>query len=140
MFDLEQSILEWRKQMLAAGIKTPVPLEELEIHLREEIEQQRKSGLSEQESFKISVQRIGQPNMLKSEFKKSERKQMKRIIIVSAGVIGVAVGMAFVTPAVAKYNEQGAMVHDATIGFLIGIPIVLVGISTALYGFKKRKA
>ena len=38
MFDLEQSITNWRKQMLAAGIKSPVPLEELEIHLREEIE------------------------------------------------------------------------------------------------------
>ena len=37
MFDLEQSIAEWRRQMLAAGIKTPVPLEELEIHLREDI-------------------------------------------------------------------------------------------------------
>ena len=39
-----KSIAEWREQMLAAGIKTPVPLEELEIHLREEIEQQMKSG------------------------------------------------------------------------------------------------
>jgi hypothetical protein len=140
MFNLEQSITEWRKQMLDAGIKTPVPLGELEIHLRDEIEQQIKSGLNEQKAFEISIQRIGQPKILKNEFKKSERKQMKRIIIVSAGVIGVAVGMAFVTPAVAKYNEQGAMVHDATIGFLIGIPIVLVGISTAIYGLKKRKA
>ena len=38
MFDLEQSIRNWRKQMLAAGIKSPVPLDELEIHLRDEIE------------------------------------------------------------------------------------------------------
>jgi hypothetical protein len=45
MFNLEQSIIEWRKQMLAAGIKTPVPLDELEIHLREEIERQMASGL-----------------------------------------------------------------------------------------------
>jgi hypothetical protein len=140
MFDLEQSITDWRKQMLVAGIKMPVPLEELEIHLREEIEQQLKSGLDEQKVFEFSVQQIGQPKTLKNEFKKSERKQMKRIIIVSAGVIGIAVGMAFVTPAVAKYNEQGAMVHDATFGLLIGIPIVLVGISTAIYGFKKHKA
>jgi hypothetical protein len=140
MFDIEKSIADWRKLMLAAGIQTPVPLEELEIHLREDIERQTKLGLDEQEAFKTAIQRIGQPKMLKSEFKKSERKQMKRIIIISAGVIGIAVGMAFVTPAVAKYNEQGAMVHDATIGFLIGIPIVLVGISTAIYGFKKRKA
>ena len=30
MFDLEQAIAGWRRQMQAAGIKTPVPLEELE--------------------------------------------------------------------------------------------------------------
>jgi len=40
MFDLEQSVSDWRRQMLAAGIRTPVPLDELETHLREDIEQQ----------------------------------------------------------------------------------------------------
>ena len=40
MFNLEQSIADWRRQMLAAGIKMPVPLEELESHLREDIAQQ----------------------------------------------------------------------------------------------------
>jgi hypothetical protein len=39
MFDLEQSIATWRRQMLDAGIKAPVPLEELESHLRDDIEQ-----------------------------------------------------------------------------------------------------
>ena len=36
MPDLEQSIGEWRKQMIAAGIQSPVPLDELESHLRDE--------------------------------------------------------------------------------------------------------
>jgi cation transport ATPase len=71
MFDLEQSIADWRQQMLATGIKFPVPLEELEIHLREEIERQMKSGLDEQKAFEISVQQIGQANLLKTEFKKA---------------------------------------------------------------------
>jgi hypothetical protein len=70
MFDLEQSISEWRKQMLAVGIKTPAPLEELEIHLRETIEQQTKSGLDEPAAFAAAVQKIGKANMLKNEFKK----------------------------------------------------------------------
>jgi hypothetical protein len=140
MFNLEQSIADWRKQMLAAGIQTPVPLVELEIHLREEIEWQVKSGLKEQKSFEISVQTIGQPKTLNREFKITEKNNMKKMMIIGAGVIGIAVGMAFVTPAAALYQKQGAIVHDATIGFLIGIPIVLAGISTAIYGFKKRKA
>lgn len=140
MFNLEPSIAEWRRQMLAAGIKMPVPLEELENHLREEIERQMKSGLNEQKAFEISVQTIGQPKTLNSEFKKTKRNIMKKMMIIGAGAIGIAVGMAFVTPAGALYQKQGAMVHDAAIGFLIGIPIVLAGISTAIYGFKKRKA
>ena len=69
MFDLEQAVVDWRKQMLAAGIKTPVPLEELESHLREEIEQQIKSGQSEQSAFAVAAQRIGLAQSLKAEFK-----------------------------------------------------------------------
>ena len=70
MFNLEQAIADWRRQMLAAGIKTPVPLEELEIHLREEIERRLKLGLSGQKAFQISVQQIGKADVMKSEFEK----------------------------------------------------------------------
>jgi hypothetical protein len=70
MFNLEKSIAEWRNQMLAAGIKSPVPLEELEIHLREEIEQQMKSGICEAEAFNVATQKIGHTQMVQSEFKK----------------------------------------------------------------------
>lgn len=70
MFDLEQSIAEWRRQMLAAGIKSPVPLEELESHLRDEVGRQVKSGLSGQDAFSSAVQKIGQAGLLKMEFKK----------------------------------------------------------------------
>lgn len=69
MFDLEKAIADWRKQMLSAGIKAPVPLEELEIHLREEIERQMKPGLNEQETFNSAVQKIGQASALKAEFR-----------------------------------------------------------------------
>ena len=71
MFNLEQAVIEWRQQMLAAGIKTPVPLEELEIHLREEIEQQSKTGLDERQAFEIAVQQIGPREVLRSEFSKN---------------------------------------------------------------------
>lgn len=70
MFDLEQSIAEWRKQMLVAGIETPVPLEELEVHLCEDVEQRMRSGVSAKEAFDAAVQRIGPANVLTEEFKK----------------------------------------------------------------------
>src|SRR5476651_1054515 len=88
MFNLEQSITDWRKQMLAAGIKAPVPLEELESHLREEIERQMKSGLNEQRAFEISAQQIGQAGLLKSEFTKvggTIQEQIRRFVLTLSG-------------------------------------------------------
>jgi len=73
MFNLDTAITEWRRQMLEAGIKTPVPLEEVEIHLREEIERQLKSGLSEQEIFDSAVQKIGSAHTIQYEFEKVEK-------------------------------------------------------------------
>jgi hypothetical protein len=68
MFNLEQAISEWRQQMLAAGITAPVPLEELEVHLREEIERQIKTGASPQQAFKATVLQMGEGKELKTEF------------------------------------------------------------------------
>ncbi len=71
MFDLEAAISEWRKQMRAAGIKTPVPLEELESHLREDVAQQMRSGSDQRQAFEVAVLRIGRAGALKQEFKKA---------------------------------------------------------------------
>jgi hypothetical protein len=73
MFDLEQSIADWRRQMLAAGIKTPVPLEELEIHLREDIAQQMKTGSNQQDAFTSAVQKLGSAHTVQTEFMKVDK-------------------------------------------------------------------
>jgi hypothetical protein len=89
MFNLERSISDWRQQMLAAGIQSPVPLEELESHLREEWERQIKCGLAESAAFAIAVQRIGQPGVLKNEFKKVVRPRLDWIRKLKAILPGV---------------------------------------------------
>jgi hypothetical protein len=89
MFNLEQSITDWRRQMLAAGIKTPVPLEELESHLREEIERQMKTGLNPQDAFTSAVQKIGQAGILKTEFAKAGGiipERLKQFFFTLAGI------------------------------------------------------
>jgi hypothetical protein len=91
MFNVEKSISEWRKQMLAAGIKTPAPLAELEIHLREEIERQVKSGLSEQNAFEIAAEKTGRPRELKTEFRKISDPveiQFVKLAGIACGVVG----------------------------------------------------
>lgn len=78
MFSPEKAILEWRQQMLAAGINTPTTLEELESHLREEIERQIKAGKNEREAFEIATQQIGEAGGIKVEFVKIEVDHLSR--------------------------------------------------------------
>jgi hypothetical protein len=73
MFDVERAIREWRQRMSAAGVKTEEILNELESHLRDDIEQELRSGLSSQEAFEIAAERIGGAHQLKGEFAKINR-------------------------------------------------------------------
>jgi hypothetical protein len=84
MFNLDQTISEWRRRMLAAGITAPVPLEELEIHLREEIDGHIRSGLNEAEAFKAAADKMGQARLLQTEFKKvkASRVMIRAILLV----------------------------------------------------------
>jgi hypothetical protein len=106
MFDLEKAIADWRRQMLAAGIQTPVPLEELESHLRDEIERQAESGLSEAEAFRASVQKIGPAPAVQNEFRKveaitSDREWMFVQILFAAltGLFPILIGSAMFSKA-----------------------------------------
>ena len=71
MFNLESAIKDWRRKMLAGGIPPGDALDELESHLRDDIEQRTQSGLDEQKAFEAAITQIGPAGTLKSEFAKS---------------------------------------------------------------------
>ena len=91
MFNLESSISAWRNQMLAAGIQSPVPLDELESHLRDDIVRQIESGLGEAEAFQAAAQKIGHPAALKAEFLKSRTRRGYRL----SAIINTSLGAFF---------------------------------------------
>ncbi len=70
MSDLESSIIEWRRQMRAAGLKSGPRLDELESHLREEIGALTSAGASEAVAFEQAVARLGSPHSVSTEFNK----------------------------------------------------------------------
>jgi hypothetical protein len=70
MFNLEQSISTWRKQMGSAGVKNPDILEELESHLREDWARRVQSGETEEDAFAGAVEGVGPAHSLKQEFAK----------------------------------------------------------------------
>jgi len=93
MFNLEQSISDWRQQMLAAGIQTPVPLEELETHLRDEVEHQIRSGLDVDKAFAAAAQKIGHAHLIQGEFQKVETVWSDRAWKIKQLVVMLVVGL-----------------------------------------------
>jgi hypothetical protein len=93
MFNLEQAILEWRRQMAVAGVKTREVLDELESHLREDVEQQMRSGSGVQQAFEAAAQRIGPATVLRAEFQKADNARRSRVRKYLLRVFGIAMGL-----------------------------------------------
>jgi hypothetical protein len=103
MFNLNQAILEWRQQMAGAGIKTPAPMDELECHLREDIEKQMLAGWSAEQAFTNAVSRLGEAQALKVEFNKNGlpdavRRQKFRLLLLGLGTLCYALPLLLNAP------------------------------------------
>ena len=138
MFDLEQAIADWRTQMLAAGIQTPVPLEELEIHLREEIERQMNSGLCQQQAFEISSPLMGEAALIKDEFKKigTTRRSMMRTIAMLMSLFGTVLGGGMVLPAIGQWRDR-AVLHLGPL--LMGSTLAIIAGCAVIYGVRTNR-
>jgi len=93
MFNLEQAITEWRQHMSVGGIKDSTVLDELESHVREDVDRQTRSGVDAQKAFEAAVKKIGPASALKNEFKKSTAAAVVEKLMVGAAVLVIACGV-----------------------------------------------
>ena len=138
MFDLEQSIADWRRQMLAAGIQTPVPLEELEIHLCDEIEQHVKSGLTEQRAFEVSVQQIGRGEVLRTEFARAGGTVYEKLKQIFCALAGIPNYQLATNMNLANSNVEPGWVTYLKSAALI-VPAVLIWVGSCVFVVPKLK-
>src|SRR5690348_10268637 len=78
MFNLEKAIQKWRDRMVAAGINAREVLDELESHLRDDIEQRARQGQTVQAAFDAAAQALGQTGVLRQEFAKVRQPVRKQ--------------------------------------------------------------
>jgi hypothetical protein len=82
--------MEWRRQMLAAGMKGHA-LEELESHLCEEVESLIREGRGASEAFETAVHRLGGRELLAAEFAKTTGDgRDRRLKLMVLGLTGIA--------------------------------------------------
>ena len=88
MRDLEKQIADWRRTL------RPEMQEELEAHLREEIQRLMRDGKSSEQAFELAVSKLGQPTALRAEFDKLEemrRAQWKPATLARWACVGIAI-------------------------------------------------
>ena len=130
MFNLEQSISEWRRQMQSVG-RNPDTLDELESHLREDLERRMQSGESEEQAFEAAVQGVGQASLLKREFAKLGGKRstwlrkLKRLI---AGAFDPVPSLSAFTPGARRTLELARQEAPRLNHSFVGTEHVLLGL------------
>lgn len=144
MFELEIAISGWRQKMLSAGIKSPVPLEELESHLRDDIARQIQAGVAEADAFELSARRLGPAAALNTEFLRSTYTNkgvtMTRIIVTIVGLFGMAIGLGFILPALAQHHRYPASWTSGELSHITaGLIILLIGAIAAFYCIRSRR-
>jgi hypothetical protein len=134
MFNLEERISEWRQKMLAAGIGSPMPLEELENHLREDIEGQVLAGTNAQQAFENSAGQLGQPATLRKEFGKARetiQERTKKLFLTLARIpnfqltTNMNITNSNLEPRWATYARAGTFVFPAAFLWLFTVVFVL---------------
>lgn len=117
--------------MLAAGIKNSSILDELECHLREDVEREMQSGLSGEEAFQSAAKRIGLPNSLKREFAKVAPRKGALLGILKgilAGSIGASPSLSAFTSSARRTLELARLEAPRLHHDFVGTEHVLLGL------------
>jgi hypothetical protein len=85
---LERQIAEWRSFVGSGKAIADSDVEELEGHLRDQIEALTAAGLAADEAFLIAVKRIGSLNALSREFAREHSDRLWRQLVLGSGGSG----------------------------------------------------
>ena len=93
MFELDKSILEWKRSFQQNCSLNEESIDELESHLRESVFELNRKGLSEEESFFVAMNRLGYAPALDAEFEKNSPLGVNqdRLIWMLSGYLGVSI-------------------------------------------------
>lgn len=114
MFKLEDRIRDWRRAVGSEGVCSAADLDELELHLREQIADLRDTGLTQEEVFVIAARRLGDIQPLTQEFAKVNPQAVfrKRLLWMCVGVLGYML---------ASYCATGLSKCAALLGVHLGV-------------------
>lgn len=135
MPDLEEQIAQWRQRLAAGGLKSPAVLDELESHLREEVQARVVAGDSEIVAFQTAVARMGSAASLQTEFNKISGAVSLPVLIGASIWIGLVVlGLVRFSHRAAATGTLGPLLFTHVLAITFGYGAAfLVGALAACY-------
>ncbi len=143
MFDLNTAISSWRQELGQNDALNTGDLNEMESHLRDEIEDLAGGALSPQEAFIVAAHRLGDTGQIAAEFAKVHGSRIGRrrffwmltgvLTFILAGALSAAVAKACAVLAV-FVGLQGYTVGAMESIVSVVVLIALVGITYCLFG------
>jgi len=103
MHNLEQLIAEWRKTMMTAHNIGRETLDELENHLREDVDQLVQSGMAEPEAFQRAVTQLGGARTIASEFQKLDQPTWLPVKVITG--IGIMAALGWALLLIARFDN-----------------------------------
>ncbi len=130
MPDIETRIAEWRSRLISAGVNTEI-CRELESHLREKVDEFRRSGATETEALERAAAEVGSPPEIASEFKKLRPTLWLPVKITMA--IGIASGILVGAPMAASLDGAESFlalghIFNLTLGYIVALLAGVLGI------------
>lgn len=141
MFQLDDAMREWRTCMVQQGTTSQPDMDELESHLRDDIEQLVDKDLSVEEAYLVGIHRLGAPPELSAEFGKinGARVWTRRLLWMLSGYLAIGLILSLYAAAV-QWVSAGAMISGlvgSSSGHLVlrGAMLVMGLLAVMLLGF-----
>lgn len=129
MCDLKKQIAEWRKNMAKASGRRGEALDELEAHLREEIERLLQTGTPREQVLEAALSNLGPPAALAAEFDKvvaGGKPKWKPATIAQWLCIAIALLLAlFLIPRISN-GRMGLLLASHVLTLTIGYTLVFI--------------
>jgi hypothetical protein len=148
--DLEAQVDRWRGYVQRRQAIASADVEELEDHLREQIEDLLATGLDPEEAFLVAIKRLGNLDAVSREFAREHSDRLWKQLVLLPGdaddnrapawrelavVIGVALGAGIAVKTGLLLSEGGT---DGGLGVLRNLGLLVFPFLAAYFGWKRR--
>lgn len=126
MFNLENAIRKWKKKLVKYEAFEDGLIADIELHLRDAYDAQRKAGFDEKTAFRMAVAQVGTADSIASEYNKNRLVKLNRHSPLRPGRFMPALVWSYIKIVLRKFNRQKGYSFINITGLAIGMACTIL--------------